>query len=405
MQLSAGYDDNVNLVAPAQEKISSADVMLDARADFIARELNWLWRVTPEVNGAVYPSHTSLDSNGEFLYLYGERNGPRYTVELNGYAWSQTLLRNYLPTSGLTTGLGVAEQGTTISSISDTRQNLGFIDPKYTLQVTQRQRIELEANYTDSTYNRQIEGGYTDYSNVAGAAGWVFQATPTGSLTLRGRGQQFKPDFGLSTETFGGELQWDGKLSANKLYYLRVGAERSTFSGSVVPAPGEAPISDVPGVTSVTGGAGAQWSWQVTELFLDALRDVEGTGAGYAVARAQLRLRLERRFTERLAGFISVRTIYDDPVNDAVLPNTARPSHYNYGSTGLEWRFTREFTLTGAYEYTGFRGAGSTTIVSVAGGTSVAQAVANSGSSNAVRLSVIWEPNRPANGPAITVGY
>jgi hypothetical protein len=384
--VSAGYDDNVTLNPVSADKLSSADGMVDARADLIAREANWQWRVTPEVNGAWYPDHTQVDSNGEYLYLYGERNGPRYTFELNGYAWSQTLLRNYLPTSSIGTGLGVAEQGTTIAGLTDARQNLGYIDPSYTLQITQRERLELEANYTDSSYTHQAQFGYTDYTNVAGSAGLVIQASPTGALTLRARAQEFKPDFALSTDTFGGELQWDGKLSPNKQYYLRIGGERSTFSGSVLPQAGVAPVTNVPGSTSITGGAGAQWTWQVTELFIDALRDVEPTGLGYAVSRNQLRLRLERRFTERLAGFVGVRTIYDDPVNEAVLPSTARDSHYNYGTTGFEWRFTREFTMTGAYEFTSIHNVAT-------------------GQSNAVRLSLIWEPKRPANGPAITVGY
>jgi hypothetical protein len=385
VDLSVGYDNNVNLVSPSADKIDSADGMIDARADFIAKEANWIWRATPEVDGYYYPSNTEIDSNGEFLYLYGERNGPRYTLELNAYVWSQSLLRNYLPTSGIGTNLGVAEQGTTLLSLANARQDLAYLDPKYTLQITQRERLELEGNYTNSTYNNNLDGA-TNYRDYGGSAGLVIQATPTGSLTLRARAQQFKPDELLTTDTYGGELEWDGKLSPNRQYYLRVGAERSSFSGSAVLVAGEPPVSDVPGTTSVTGGLGAQWTWQVTELFLDALRDVEPTGLGYAVARSQVRLRLERRFTPRLAGFIGARTIYDDPINEDVEPNTARASHYNYATTGFEWRFTRQFTMTGAYEYTSLH-YGAT------------------GISSAVRLSLIYEPHRPENGPAITVGY
>lgn len=385
VELTAGYDDNVNFATIPQDKISSADVLGDVRADFIARELNWIWRVTPEVNGVWYPGHTGIDSNGEFLYLYGERNGPRYTVELNGYAWSQTLLRNYLPTTGLVTGLGVAEQGTTIA-IADSRQNLGYVDPKYALQVTERERIELEASYADSTFTRETQNGFTDYENAGASAGLVTQVSPTGSIIVRMRGQYFKPDFGLRTDTYGGELEWDGKLSPTRQYYLRIGAERNSFSGSEPAQAGLPAITSVPAVTSVTGGAGAQWTFQVTELFIDALRDVEPTGLGYAVSRTQLRLRLERRFTPTLAGFLGARAIYDDPVSEAILPGVARQQHYIYGTTGLEWRLTRQVTFIGAYEYSTFDNG-------------------RTGNSNAVRVSIVYEPHRPANGPAITVGY
>ena len=254
------------------------------------------------------------------------------------------------------------------------------------MQITQRERLELEASYTDSTYSHEVAGGYTDYENVSGSAGLVMQATPTGSVTVRARAQEFKPDSELTTDTYGAELEWDGKLSPNKLYYLRVGAERSNFSGSVPAEGGEPAVSNVPASTSVTGGAGAQWTWQVTELFIDAMRDVEPTGLGYAVSRSQLRLRLERRFTPRFAGFVGARTIYDDPVNAAALPNVAHVQHYNFGTTGFEWRVTRQFAMTGAYEFTNIHNV-------------------TTAESNAVRLSLVYEPHRPANGPAITVGY
>jgi hypothetical protein len=386
VELGAGYDSNVNLGASGDE-ISSSDLMADARADFIARESNWEWKITPEVRGIYYPSNTDIDSNSEFLYLYGERNGPRYTLQLYADAWSQTLLRSYLPTATIGTGLGVTEPGTTLNVLSDTRENFGYIDPHYALQVTERQRVELEVNYTDASFNHTEVGGYTDYRNVAGAADWVIQATPTGSFTLRGRAQSFQPDQALTTDTYGGELEWDGKLSPNRQYYLRLGGSRSSFSGAApAAAAGEPPITNVPSATAITGGAGAQWTFQVTELFLDATRDVEPTGLGYAVDRNQLRLRLERRFTPRLAGFLGGRVIYDDPVRNAVLPDTARNQHYNYATTGFEWRVRQQWSVIGAYEYTSAH-------------------YTASAESNAVRLSVVYEPKRPADGPAITVGY
>jgi hypothetical protein len=124
----------------------------------------------------------------------------------------------------------------------------------------------------------------------------------------------------------------------------------------------------------------------LTEIFVDLTRDVEPTGQGYNVNRDQLRLRVARRFTPRLAGFLGARAIHDDPVRGSVGP-TVQAQTYYYGTVGFEWRVAREFSVIGAYNFTDYRYTGVT-----------AQA-------NAVRVSLVYEPHRPENGPAITVGY
>ena len=135
-----------------------------------------------------------------------------------------------------------------------------------------------------------------------------------------------------------------------------------------------------------TGGAGTQWTYSLTEIFLDATRNVAPTAQGYAVNQDQLRLRVARRFTPRFAGFLGVRTIYEDPLRGAVAP-TARAQHYNYATTGFEWRVQRGFSVIGAYDFTDYHYGGPT------------------GQANSVQLSLVYEPHRPAEGPAITVGY
>jgi hypothetical protein len=176
-------------------------------------------------------------------------------------------------------------------------------------------------------------------------------------------------------------VQWDGKFSATKQYYLRAGAARTDLSGSLAGGPA-APSS----TTTATGGAGAQWTYTLTEIFIDLTRDVEPTGQGYGVYRDQLRWRMARRFTPRLAGFLGARAIHDEPVPGSVAPG-ATNQRYAYGTVGFEWRVVREFSLIGAYNFTDYRYSGSN-----------AQA-------NAVRLSLVYEPHRPENGPAITIGY
>jgi hypothetical protein len=378
LELAGGYDDNVNL--GATNEIAAGYALADARVELLAQEPNWRWRATPEVRGNWYPDHSDFDSNGEFLYLDGERSGPRYTLDLYGYGASQSVITNYLPTANIASGLGVSQPGTTLATPASIRQNLGYLRPSYALDMTPRSSLELNLNYTVATYSEEVQG-YTNYHNVAGAIGLALKATPTGSVTLRATGANFQPDVGRDTDTYGADVQWDGRLSATQQYYLRVGAARTDLTGSIADAPAASRST-----TTATGGAGAQWTFTLTEIFVDLTRDAEPTGQGYVVNRDQLRLRVARRFTPRLAGFLGARAIHDDPVPGSV-PSTVVAQRYNYGTVGFEWRVGREFSVIGAYDFTDYHPSGP------------------SAQANAARVSLVYEPHRPENSPAITVGY
>ena len=379
VELAGGYNDNVQLVS-GPNPISAPDALADARVEWLAQEPNWEWRITPEVRGNWYSGHSDLNSNAELLYLEGERRGPRYALDLYGFGVSQSLITNYLPTANLSSGLGTSQPGTTLATPASIRQNLGYVRPSYELEMTPRTSLELNLEYTDASYSEQIQG-YTNYRDLAGAGGLVLRATPTGSVTLRATGSGFQPAAGLTADTYGAELQWDGKFSATKRYYLRVGGARTDLSGSLTGGPAASSST-----TTATGGVGVQWTYTLTEIFIDLTRDVEPTGLGYGVYRDQLRLRVAQRFTPRLAGFLGARAIHDDPVPGSAAP-TIKAQRYLYSTVGFEWRFEREFSLIGAYNFTDYHYAGS------------------SAEANAVRLSLLYEPHRPENGPAITIGY
>jgi hypothetical protein len=379
VELAGGYNDNVTLVS-GPNAISAPDALAAGRVEWLAQQPNWEWRVTPEVSGNWYSGHSELNSNAEFLHLEGERRGPRYTLDLYGFGASQSLITNYLPTANLGTGLGTSQPGTTLATPASVRQNLGYVRPSYQLEMTPRASLGLDLEYTNAGYSEQTQG-YTDYWYLAGAAALGLKATPTGSATLRATGSRFQPETGLKADTYGAELQWDGRFSATKRYYLRVGGARTDLSGSLAGGPAVSSSRTTP-----TGGIGAQWTYTLTEIFIDLTRDVEPTGTGYSVDRDQLRLRVARRFTPRLAGFLGARAIHDDPLPGSVAP-TVEAQRYLYGTVGFEWRFERQFSLIGAYNFTDYHFGGS------------------SAEANAARLSLVYEPHRPENGPAITIGY
>jgi hypothetical protein len=381
VELGGGYDDNVLLAPSGANKISAGDAIADARVELLAQELNWQLLATPEVRGNWFPSQSGLDTNAEFLTLNGQRSGPRYTLSLGAYASSQSLITGYLPTTAVGAGLGQIEPGTTLVTPGNIRQNLGSLSPSYTLQMTPRTSLQLNAGYTDSTYSRSLPA-YVEYKNATGSAGLVFAASPTSSVTLRATGADFRPDSGRTAGTAGAEVQWDGKYSETKQYYLRIGAEHTDFSGAVTAAP------LVSGTTNWSAGAGTHWTYNLTEIFIDATRNVAPTPQGYAVNLDQLRLRLAHRLTPRFAAFLGARAIYESPLDGAVpaVP-VVHATHYNYATTGFEWRLQREFSVIAEYSFTEYH------------------YNTPPGQANSILLSFVYEPHRPAEGPAVTVPY
>jgi hypothetical protein len=388
VDLGGGYNDNVLLASSGVNKVGAADAIADARVQLLAQGPDWQWLATPEVRGTWYPDYSNFDSNGEFLTLNAQRSGPRYTLSLGAYGSSQSLITGYLPTTAVGTGLGQTEPGTTlVAPANNLRYNLGSLTPSYTLQMTPRTSLQLNADYTDSSFSRSLPA-YVGYENAAGSAGLVFAESPINSITLRASGADFRPSSGRTADTYGAEAEWDGKYSEIKQYYLRIGAERTDFSGTV------ATVGTVTGsplassTTNWSAGAGTHWTYSLTEIFIDATRYVAPTPQGYVVNFDQLRFRLAQRLTPRFAAFLGARAIYESPLNGAVpaVP-VVHAQHYNYATTGFEWRLERQFSVIAEYSFTEYH--------------------FNSppGQANSIQLSFVYEPHRPAEGPAITVAY
>jgi hypothetical protein len=91
--------------------------------------------------------------------------------------------------------------------------------------------------------------------------------------------------------------------------------------------------------------------------------------------------------TPRLADFVGITGIKNQSLGNASTALSDR--RYVAAITGLEWRMYREWSLTGTYSYTWQQYVTQQT----------------TGRSNAINISVIYEPHRAENGPPITVTY
>jgi hypothetical protein len=411
VQLSAGYDDNPTLAAGNQNaapgtfntRQPSAEGMADAKFEFRDLGPSSDMRITPEVKGVYYPDHSNLDSNGEFLYLVGTANGPRYQAGVFGYVSSQLLFKDYLPTAALGTGLGTTEPGATIGNLTNIRQTSEELSPGWSIQYTPRVKLSVDVNYLNSSYNHQFNGGYVDFRDVGGDGGVMFNVIPNGSILFQVLGSDFRPHDGLETNSVGFRAEWDGKYSATKEYYARIGVDRSSFTAvgaglpntttttvngvtttTVTPAP-----THIPSATSISAGLGTHWTFQVTEVFVDLTRNVSPTGIGYSVVESSLRLRYAWRVTPKFATFVGARAI-DDQAFAGVGANLPTQK-YAFATAGFEWRWLRSWSVIGTYDFA-YRDYVQANIGALA-------------HSNTVMLSLVYEPHRPVDSAAITVGY
>jgi hypothetical protein len=94
------------------------------------------------------------------------------------------------------------------------------------------------------------------------------------------------------------------------------------------------------------------------------------------VDRDQLRLSLARDYSPTTTAELGARVARDTPTEATVL-FAARS--YAVGYLGFKWRFRRAWTLSGEYDYTYQHYADTPPVTE---------------SSNAILLSVIYEPNR-----------
>jgi len=372
VQVEAVYDDNYTLAETKEEEIEAVGAVLDADVTFGWENPNSHVRFTPQVRTSAFPDDSFLNSTDYFGSFDAERQGTRSKV---GFALDyahEVLVKDYLPTSGIDSGLGNPRSGDDVTRLdANAERDLFRVAPTLTYDLTDRSVVDIGIEYLDANYTSGTRENYTDYTNLSGSVAYGYRWTESSRIYLRALGSQYKPD-GTdidSTDTYGLQAEWAYEVSQTARAYVRVGTERSEIK------------SNVPGVDDETqstfsGGAGVRWAYEVTDIFLDVDSGVDPNPVGTVVEREQVRFRVEHRFSERMAAFAGVRGVRDRPIGE----REGEDVDYVAASTGLVWRLKPALAIVGAYEYT------SRSTSKVEGDTDA--------NSNAVRLSLIFDPAR-----------
>jgi hypothetical protein len=383
IQATAIHDDNHHMDSVPANVLAVTGAEVEAGVEFHGRWPSTTLLFAPRLWSSYFPNHSQEDANDQYVTFAVDHDGEKARSAFLADYSRVTLLKQFLPGTTINGDLGQAAPGTTPGKLNvRSRQDLLWAYPTFQLSLSPRSRLLLRADYIDAKYDQPAFGDYTNYTYTSGSAGWAFDVTPRGTLSVTGSGSQFTPAAGSESKTYGLRADWYKRLTEKTRYYLRVGVDRTQFdsvSGSVVTAP-------VAATNTVSAGAGVSWAFQVTSIFLDATRNVAPNATGYAVQQEQLRLRLQRRYSQRLSGFVGAVGVKDDALGDTSKFVARR---YLSGTVGFEWRVQRAFAIAGAYSYSWQKFADDP----------------NNAKSNAFRLAFVYEPHRPADSSAITIGY
>jgi len=363
VELGALYNDNYRLANDAADKVHVAGPILDAQLGMRLLSQTSEISLVPRITSNYFPDDTEDDSTNGYLDLKANTKTLKSQWGLTAeYANEEVIFSELLPASFSGVGLGEI-QGTGSGRVSVfNRRQLARAAPTMTYDFTQRYHLHLDAEYIHAAYDKNLfeQVGFQNIEARVGLAYDISQKTTfTGTLI----GTRYEPDGSEATNGYGLQTQLEFHPTQILRYYLRLGAihsETHLSTGNV-------------GDTSVIGGAGVSWTYQITQFVLDALQGVEPSSAGQVVNHSEVRFRAIRALQPRLSGFIGARLLR---LRGAVGgPVEIQGSDYAAATTGLEYQLTRNYRLAGEYDYTWQRFQGEPRAAS-----------------NAVTISVVYQP-------------
>jgi opacity protein-like surface antigen len=367
--LNARSDDNHRLTDVPGAEVDVFGAELDAQLTLRAEAPRGYFRLIPRVRATFFPDDEDEETDNQFLRMDMERRGERSRAGFEAnYARLETLGR-YFPGAGIDDDddLGEPDPGDDISRQTDVnrREQLDF-GPRVAFDLTERVALELDAGYQDVSYDEQVADEREDYSNVGGSVGLRFRTSPTRSIAIRAGAFSYEPEDGSSTDAQSLNVEWSNQVSETSQVFVRGGASRVESVDA---------LGDSDWNNGFTGGAGVRWSFEVTQIFLDANRYMDPNASGRIVERDQVRFELRRQLSPYTTLKFNARGIRDGKTDSN---DVFQDREYATAGVGFEWRMTQKFTLGGGYQYRWREYDGDP----------------NDATSNEFFLGVTYEPNR-----------
>jgi len=331
VQAGYRYNDNYHLEQPGGEiEVSGGEAEVGVTFKTVDPRTNF--EITPRINATYFPDEKEEDSTDYYLNASFSDITPRRRINVPFLYSQEDVVDSELPGVDNGGGLGQPTTGDSGRFLVRNRRDYFRIAPSFGYDLTQRYRLELDAHYQQADFDNQVAGAQQDFSEFGAGAAFGFLTSQRSTLYLRALGFQY--DTNETTDAYGGEVEWNTQYSENSRAYIRIGAQQTK-------------PEDGPSDTNVIAGAGGQWATQRNRLFLDLTRSVGPVAAGTVVERYQLRLRVDHDVSQRFALRAGARLSHDEETQDGTYPTRK----YAIGELGFEWRWMRQWSLIGTYNY------------------------------------------------------
>jgi hypothetical protein len=331
VQAGYRYNDNYHLEQPGGEvEVSGGEA--DVGVTFRTIDPRTNFEITPRINATYFPDEKEEDSTDYYLNASFSDITPRRRINVPFLYSQEDVVDSELPDLNDGGGLGEPVTGDSGRFLVRNRRDFFRIAPSFGYDLTQRYRLELDAHYQQADFDNQVANAQQDFSEFGAGAAFGFLTSQRSTLFVRALGFQY--DTSTTTDAYGGEVEWNTQYSENSRAYIRLGAQQTK-------------PEDGPSDTNVIAGAGGQWASQRNTLFLDLTRSVGPVSAGTVVERYQLRLRVDHDVSQRFALRAGARLSRDEETQDGTYPTR----EYAIGELGFEWRWMRQWSLIGTYNY------------------------------------------------------
>lgn len=376
IELRAIHDDNYRLTDVPGAEIEVTGAFLDAELALRSENPRGLIELAPRVRSSVFPDEGGEESTDWFVGFGWQNRTPRLETRIEAdYADESVVTSELVPADFPDVDLGDTVAGDSGRVSVRNRRNLISLQPSLAWRWSPTRRLEAGLNYVDASYDQSLveQTGFTD---LVASAGIAVDVTQRDSLAGRLRAGTYEPEGARAdTERAGIEGEWMRRWSPTMRMYVRAGIDTAETDVQMLDAQRQ-PVGAAVSETAFVGGVGAAWTYEVTELVLDAVRSVSPSSSGVVVDRDELRFRVRREVKPRLAAFANLRSIRT--VGSVEEVAAVRDRDYLTARVGFEWRMNRPTRVLGAYDYAWqeFEGEPS------------------DATSNAISISFVYEPRR-----------
>lgn len=334
VQAGYRYSDNYHLGPPGTE-VAASGGEADGQVTFRTLDPRTQIEITPRVRATYFPDAPQDDSVDGFLDARFVDVTPRRRAGVVSELSYQDVTRSELPSGNDLGGgdLGDPVAGDSGRFVEHNKRRFARVAPFFRYDLTQRQRLELDAHYLRADFEKQLQNAQQDFSESGVSAGWGYLYSERSSVIFRALASRYETTF--ATDAYGALVELNTNFTENSRFYVRAGAQQTQ------PERGQ---SD----TNVIAGLGGSWASLRNTLFLDLTRTVEPISAGTVVERYQLRMQIHHDVSPRIALMLGARASRDDDLDPA---GTFATRKYAAAEGGFEWRVLRDFALTATYSY------------------------------------------------------